>query len=143
MKNTKKALKAIFESDDKGLAYLQRMANNQTTPILFISGAGANAFADWAAQIHGGASFISIDELIAGKGSGSLLIIKNGDDFTDPAIQAALNARSNGKNLIVATNEQPKAIAYVRDTSFVSLYTDTFNASDMGGEIAEVRDALS
>lgn len=144
MKHTKKALKSVFGDPTEALDYLQKVMRNQSAPILFVSGATADEFASWVANVHGNASNSSVDGLIDGKASGPLVIIKSASDITDPAIQAALDAKRNGTNLIIASKERPKVLAYVKDPSFMSVYSDDFEVSSkMSAEEDDMKEELS
>jgi hypothetical protein len=138
MKATKKALKEIFGDAQDGLGYLSKIIKNQKAPILFLYGPQASAMAGWLADLHGGASRLSLDGLIDGQAAKAPLAVVQTSDVTDPALRAALAARNGGHNVVVATPQVPGLVQHVHDPALLLLDAGAFSDA-MRAELADVR----
>lgn len=145
MKQSKKALKQIFGSPSDGLKYMEAVLSNEKSPILFAEGPGASAFAEWMSHLMDDHAVLDHGSFNNGHGSRSesLLIVKDVDEIHDGTIQAAVAARNNYKNVVIASNKHPKILDYVNDPAFQVIYVDALNINDLKNEISSLLDVIS
>ena len=120
MKYTKKLLKGSFAKGKEGLEYLKVIASNQTAPVLFVKGEGTGNFLGWMNQLF--ADSITVDKKTFEKEynnlSNRLIIVRDVKKLRDGTIEAAMNCRKRGINVVVGLTEHPKILDYVVDPSF-------------------------
>lgn len=144
MKQSKKALKKIFGNHTDGLKYMSAVLSNDKSPILFAKGPGANAFAEWMSQLMTNHAMLDHDTFNKGhqNRTESLLIVKDVDEIHDGTVQAAVAARNNLKNVVIASNKHPKILDYVNDPAFQVIHVDALNIDDLKEEISKLIDVI-
>lgn len=144
MKNSKKALKQIFGTQSDGLKYIEAVLSHHKSPILFAEGPGATDFAEWMASISADHNIMSHDDFNSSHGSKSegLLIVKDVDEIHDGTVQAAVSARENNKNVVIASKKHPKILDYVRDPAFQIIYVDSLNLAALKAEVSSLIDVV-
>ena len=145
MKNTKKVLKNIFGSHSDGLKYIESILSNEKSPILFAEGPGAQDFADWMASIMSNHAVLDHDTFNSSHHSQneSLLIVKDVEEIHDGTVQAAVAARDNYKNVVVASNKHPKILDFVNDPAFQVIYVDALNLAELKNEVSSLVDIVT
>lgn len=140
MRYTKKLLKGSFEKGKIGLGYLKAVANKETAPVLFVKGGGASDFVHWMDQLFDDS--IVLDKKTFEKEqdtlSNKLVIVEGVRKLRDNTIEAAMNCRKRGVNVVVGLKQHPKILDYVVDPSFKLIEVMDFN-SEIYEEIQKVR----
>jgi len=145
MKHSKQALKQIFGSPSEGLKYMETVFSKQKSPILFVEGPGAAAFAEWMSSIISNHAILDHETFNSSHQNKkeSLLIVKDVDEIHDGTIQAAVAARDNYKNVVVASKKHSKMLDFVSDPAFKVLHVDTLNIADLKAEVSSLLSAFS
>ena len=145
MKSTKKVLKHIFGSHSDGLKYIESIISNEKSPILFAEGPGAQHFAEWMSSVmsdHAMLDHQTFNDSHHTK-SESLLIVKDVDEIHDGTVRAAVAARDNYKNVVIASNKHPKILDFVNDPSFQVIYVDNLDLESLKKEVSSLLDVVS